>query len=142
MPTTPNAGLPYPAPGDAPDGAAQLEALAERLDALPGVRAVALRMTGTADAGGNVSVPHNLGVSPDVHFLDVMAPASGNLVVAFAKVRAVTALGLTVRVFGPTGAAYAGSVTLFGLLTVAGATVQTLPAPPVDDDGNEEEATR
>jgi hypothetical protein len=32
MPTTPN-GLPYPAPGDAPDGAAQMKALAEALPA-------------------------------------------------------------------------------------------------------------
>jgi hypothetical protein len=47
MPTTPN-GLPYPAPGDVPDGAAQIKALAE---ALP------VHRVPTAQASGSVSVP-------------------------------------------------------------------------------------
>jgi hypothetical protein len=129
MPTTPNAGLPYPTGDDEPNGAAQIEALARALDALPGVVMDAVRLNVTADANGNASVLHGLGQTPDFYLFDVSAPAAGNLLVSDVKVRAATSTGVTVRVFRPDGTPFAGNVTVFGVLGRVTPTVTALPSP-------------
>ena len=55
-------GLPYPEPNEpARDGAVDIKGLADATDAALGKR---LRLTGTTDANGNLSLTHGLGVVP------------------------------------------------------------------------------
>jgi hypothetical protein len=105
-----------------------MEALARKLDTLPGVVMVAVRQAVTADANGNASVTHSLGQTPDFYLLDVQAPDTGNLLVSDAKVRATSPTGVTVRVFRPDGTPFAGNVTVFGVLGRVTPTVAALPA--------------
>lgn len=126
---TTGAGTPYVEPDDElVTFPATSLALAQRLDSSPGYRAVAVRQAVTADANGNASVSHSLGVSPDWHLFDVSAPDSGNLVAADVKVRATTSTGVTVRVFRADGTPFAGNVTVFGLLGRVSPSVTALPA--------------
>jgi len=55
-------GLPYPEPeAPARDGAAAIQSLATAVDTALGKR---LRLTGTTDSNGNLSLTHGLGVVP------------------------------------------------------------------------------
>lgn len=83
MPTTPR-GLPYPAPGEAPDGPYALQQLAEAAEAkdLGNAAASARRVEAgrtvvTTDATGNAFIAHNLGTVPIAVLLTTDINAAG-----------------------------------------------------------------
>lgn len=73
MPNTPIFDFPYPDPSDAPDGPAQIQALAESVESAIDDIYAGISFGGAVSTGGNVSVGGNLSVSGSSNLNDVDA---------------------------------------------------------------------
>jgi hypothetical protein len=111
MPNTPH-GLPYPAPTDRPDGAAQIQALAEAVDsALTPLKAnwttTGASVVLTTDAQGIVEIPTGLWA---VRGCTAMSGDRGAFAGYFAHESATSGTSIRLRALTPGGANHIGAV--------------------------------